>query len=81
MLTRGHRSHPVDAQQPLMRCELGWALHNEVEVQRCRATEAVMDCWKVHPERIPLVVMTAEETATEPATFGLAPAEHKASAD
>jgi len=42
---------------PAMRCGLGWSLHNEGEADRCRATDAVTDCWKVHPERTPLVVL------------------------
>jgi len=57
MLTRGHRTHPVRAGQPMMRCCLGWALHDELDVERCLATEAVIDCWKEHPERTPVVVL------------------------
>src|SRR6476620_560360 len=58
MLTRGHRSHPVHVGQPMMRCCLGWAIREEIEVERCLATEAVIDCWKEHPERTPMVVLT-----------------------
>lgn len=72
MLTRGHRPHPIDPHRPLMRCSLGWALHDDVEVQRCLATEAVIDCWKVHPERTPIVVLAP---ATGP---GLGETEQKA---
>lgn len=57
MLIRAHRTHPLRANQPMMRCSLGWALHGEIEVERCLATEAVMDCWKEHPERMPVVVL------------------------
>jgi hypothetical protein len=54
MLTRGHRPNPDDPRLPIMRCSNGWAVHGNVEIQRCLATEAVMDCWKVHPERMPI---------------------------
>src|SRR5262245_52706190 len=57
MLTRGHRSHPVNANQPMMRCSLGWALHGEIDVERCLATESVTDCWKEHPGRTPMVAL------------------------
>lgn len=55
MLTRGHRSNLEDPRLPAVRCSNGWAVHGDVEIQRCLATEAVMDCWKVHPERMPVV--------------------------
>jgi hypothetical protein len=75
MLTRGHRSHPVYANEPIRRCSLGWALHGEMDVQRCLATEAVIDCWKEHPERTPMVVLRTAR--------GIEPGEteQKASAD
>ena len=75
MLTRGHRDHPVHEREPLMRCSLGWAVHDEVEMQRCQLTEAIADCWKVHPERTPLVVL---EATAAPEAFET---EHRASAD
>ncbi len=50
---------------PVMRCALGWALHNDMEVARCAATSVVTDCWKVHPERTPVVVIPAAETGAE----------------
>jgi len=75
MLTRGHRPHPIDPNLPLMRCSVGWALHDDVDVQRCLATEAVIDCWKVHPERMPIVVLAAA------AAPGIGEAEQVASAD
>jgi hypothetical protein len=75
MLTRGHRSNPIDASLPLMRCSNGWAVHGELEIQRCLATDAVMDCWKVHPERTPIVVLAPTMDTGSPET------EQKASAD
>ena len=51
--------------RPVMRCALGWALHTELEVARCAATEAVTDCWKVHPERTPVVVLPVAAAGTE----------------
>jgi hypothetical protein len=75
MLTRGHRANPDDATLPIARCSNGWAIHGEVEIQRCLTTEAVLDCWKVHPERTPIVAL-APAMGT-----GLPETEHKASAD
>ena len=75
MLTRGHREHPLDPHRPMMRCSLGWAVHDDVELQRCQLTESVADCWKVHPERLPLVVLGP---AGGPGVFET---EQKASAD
>lgn len=71
MLVRGHRSHPVD-DRPMWRCHLGWSLRSELDVARCSATNSATDCWKVHPERTPLVVVGANRAAEF---------EHKASAD
>jgi len=55
MLVRSRMRLPYDAPHPLMRCALGWALHGDPDVARCAATESVLDCWKVHPERTPAV--------------------------
>lgn len=53
MLTRTrlalHASHGLRAG----RCSLGWALHDEDEIALCLHTPNLLDCWKVHPERIP----------------------------
>jgi hypothetical protein len=70
MLSRGHRPHPIDPNRPLMRCSIGWAIHDDEDVQRCLATEAVTDCWKVHPERMPIAVLAPAAPAPAP---GLAP--------
>ena len=68
MLVRASGMHPVDPSQPQWRCSLGWAIHGEHEAACCQATELVSDCWKVHPERTPVVAfpvpMTAEHKAT-----------------
>ena len=60
MLVRTRFYRPGSA-RPAMRCALGWALHNELEVARCAATDAVTDCWKIHPERTPVVVLATAE--------------------
>jgi hypothetical protein len=75
MLVRGHRHHPVEPHGIIMRCSLGWAVHDDVEVQRCQLTESVADCWKVHPERMPLVVLGSTGAP------GRVETEQKASAD
>jgi hypothetical protein len=63
MLIRS-RVYLPGATRPVMRCALGWALHNELEVARCAATDVVTDCWKVHPERTPVVVLPVAEAGT-----------------
>ncbi|MCC6313719.1 MAG: hypothetical protein IT337_06875 [Thermomicrobiales bacterium] len=44
-----------------MRCSLGWALPDELEAARCRATDGVIDCWKMHPERTPLIAVPGSD--------------------
>ena len=61
MLTRTRLFLPPNAERPVMRCALGWALHNAADVARCVATDVVTDCWKIHPERSPVVVLAATE--------------------
>lgn len=46
---------------PVTRCSLGWALHDDLDAARCRATDTVGDCWKAHPERTPMVALTGGE--------------------
>ncbi len=69
MLVRASHPNPVDRSQPLWRCSLGWAVRGDHEVACCQATELVCDCWKVHPERTPIVA------------FPTVMLEHKATAD
>jgi hypothetical protein len=52
MLVRAHCGPLRGRVEPVYRCSLAWALHGEDEVMRCRATDVVTDCWKVHPERL-----------------------------
>ena len=52
-----------NATGPRVRCALGWALHNDLEVARCAATDVVTDCWKEHPERTPVVVLPGAEAS------------------
>ena len=66
MLIRGRVYLPPDESGPVMRCALGWALHNELEVARCAVTDVVTDCWKVHPERTPVVALPVPDAAAEP---------------
>jgi len=70
MLGRARGVHSVDRSQPDWRCSLGWAIHGERDAACCQATELVCDCWKAHPERMPLVAFPAVVTT-----------EHKAAAD
>ncbi|MGH2535469.1 MAG: hypothetical protein ACRDJW_24685 [Thermomicrobiales bacterium] len=61
MLSRLHATLMADANRPVYRCSLGWALTSELDVTCCAATEAVIDCWKVHPERTPVTVLPVAE--------------------
>ena len=65
MLVRS-RFRPPGAARPVMRCSLGWSLHNELEVARCAAVDVVTDCWKVHPERTPVVVLPTADAGAMP---------------
>jgi hypothetical protein len=61
MLIRSAAPHPVRTGEILMRCAIGWSIHDDVECARCAAVSAVQDCWKVHPERTPVVAWPADE--------------------
>jgi hypothetical protein len=70
MLARARRYDVTHSSEPRWRCSLGWNVIGEIDAACCMATESVTDCWKVHPERKPIVeLLTAD------------PGEHKASAD
>lgn len=66
MLVRAHCGPLRGRAEPVYRCSLGWALHGEDEVVLCRATDAVPDCWKAHPERLEALA-TAEEASLQEA--------------
>lgn len=66
MLTRARLVASARLPRPDMRCSLGWALHDETEADRCRATDAVTDCWKVHPERAAILVLPALDDDAPP---------------
>jgi hypothetical protein len=53
MLVRAHCGPLRGRTEPVFRCSLGWAIHGEADVGRCRLIETSNDCWKVHPERLP----------------------------
>jgi hypothetical protein len=55
MLIRAAADHPVHSGDILMRCALGWSIRDDLDCARCAATNAVQDCWRVHPERTPVV--------------------------
>jgi hypothetical protein len=61
MLTRLRTTLVANGNRPAWRCSLGWAVSSELDVARCAATEAVIDCWKVHPERTPVTVLPVAE--------------------
>jgi hypothetical protein len=62
MLMRTRLYLSPDGSRSMPRCALGWALHNELEAARCAATDVMTDCWKVHPERTPVVMLPIAES-------------------
>jgi len=66
MLVRSRAGLAAAGALPPMRCSLGWALHDDLDAARCRATDSVSDCWKVHPERTPMVALDGGEPGAEP---------------
>lgn len=79
MLAHIHSAHAVVKGVSDHRCHLGWALRTELDVARCRATNAVTDCWKAHPERAAVVAL---DEVSEPRTFsGSDHEQYRASAD
>lgn len=65
MLIRAAAHHPTKQQPLLMRCALGWSLHDELDYARCGATHAVQDCWRVHPELTPVVALPGTDESLE----------------
>ncbi len=65
MLFRTRYYPSPGATRPAMRCALGWAIHNELEVARCSATDIVTDCWKVHPERTPVLALPGADAESD----------------
>lgn len=62
MLAPVHWDGAREAGVPTRRCLIGWSLHDELAIARCRATHAVVDCWKAHPERTPIVALDGAST-------------------
>jgi hypothetical protein len=71
MLVRAHCGPLRGRVEPVYRCSLAWALHGEDEVARCRATDAVPDCWKAHPERLEALAPAEEASLQEAAPAAL----------
>ncbi len=55
MLVSVQWEHAAAMRVPTSRCLIGWSLTDGLAIARCRATHAVIDCWKAHPERAPVV--------------------------
>lgn len=51
MLMRARQIHTRGVDLPTHRCELGWAIHGEPEIERCMAVESSLECWKGASER------------------------------
>ena len=73
MLVHVQWERAVEAHVPTSRCLIGWSLTNDLAIARCRATHAVIDCWKAHPERTPIAA--PEEPAELIAPLHLAAAD------
>jgi hypothetical protein len=69
MLQRNMTAMPATGNQMAARCSLGWSLHNEHEAHYCMHTPDLLECWKAHPEKIPLLDerIEAERNATQAA--------------
>jgi hypothetical protein len=65
MLIRAAADHPTKNHALMMRCALGWSLHDELDYARCGATHAVQDCWRVHPELTPVVALPGSDESLE----------------
>jgi hypothetical protein len=65
MLIRAACHHPTKTNAVMMRCALGWSLHDELDYARCGATHAVQDCWRVHPELTPVVALPGSDEPLE----------------
>lgn len=50
MLVRGHAEFGI-GHGPIIRCSLGWAIHNRQEVERCLGIESLLQCWKAEQDR------------------------------
>ena len=72
MLVRAHCGPLRGRVEPVYRCSLAWALHGEDDVMRCRATDVVTDCWKVHPERLQAVAEIGVIEVVDPAPVRIA---------
>lgn len=69
------RSHDPRILAP-MRCSLGYALHSEADVAKCRAVEGPGDCWKAAPSwrvAAPGPAPRGQEREREQHTNGVAP--------
>lgn len=57
MLIHASSPHPIIPGAKFMRCTLGWSVYSELSQARCAATNAVENCWRVHPERTPITIL------------------------
>jgi len=71
MLVHVRWERAVEAHVPTSRCLIGWSLTDDIAIARCRATHAVVDCWKAHPERTPIAA-PEEPPSTDPVLFAAA---------
>ena len=51
MLMRARQIYTRGVELPTHRCELGWAIHGEPDIERCMAVESAVECWKGASER------------------------------
>lgn len=71
MLVHVQWERAVEAHVPTSRCLIGWSLTDDLAIARCRATDAVIDCWKAHPERTPIAAPD-DPPLTDPELFASA---------
>jgi hypothetical protein len=52
MLSRAREIYAPGIALPSHRCNFGWAIHGEADVERCMAVESAVECWKAAQERV-----------------------------
>ena len=52
MLSRARQIYAPDVELPSHRCNFGWAIHGDADIERCMAVESALECWKAAQERV-----------------------------
>ncbi len=55
MLMRARQIYAPGVELPSHRCQFGWAIHGDADIERCMAVESALECWKAAQERASLL--------------------------